>query len=162
QVAVQCLRSIGHLGQSLAVVWRVPQIVVQERLSLVVFLLRVQRLRDEQGCWPLFPGMRQSLTAIAFCLGKTFRPHETTSHLELDARHATEFLDTLVMEGGLVKALLDRQKPRGCQLGFWSVTTSGRIGYVALRSELALTGELCCPCHFAENVWRYRYTRRHQ
>ena len=44
--------------------------------------------------------------------------------------------------GFFVKALLDRQKPRGCQLDFWSVTTSGRIGYVALRSELVVAGEV--------------------
>src|SRR5262245_52551208 len=162
QIAVQCLRSIGHLGQSLAVVWRVPQIVVQERLFFIVFLLRVQRLRHEQGRLPLFPGMRQSLTAIAFCLGKTFRPHETTSHLELEARHATEFLDMLVMDVGLVEALLGSQKPRGGKLGFWSVTTPGRIGYITLRRELALTSELCCPCHFAEDVWRCGLARRHQ
>src|SRR5262245_16862602 len=106
--------------------------------------------------------MRQSRTAIAFCLSKTFRPHETTSHFELEALHATEFLDTSVIVISLVEALLGRQKPCGGQLDFWSVTMPGRIGYVALRSELALTGELCCPCHFAENVWRYGYTRRHQ
>ena len=40
----------------------------------------------------------------------------------------TEFRDTMVIVRSLVEALLGRQKPRGCQLDFGSVTTPGRIG----------------------------------